>query len=120
MIIINTKLLLLKMSPIQHLYISFIEEKFDEQYVREIFEKNQIGDIEKIVFFDHNFILRLDGEWGRAAIIYMKKWEFNDYTRALNFMMKIENKSFIQIDETTNWTIQKYGSSLNEECFEFI
>jgi hypothetical protein len=108
------------MSPIQNLYISFIEEKFVEQDVLQIFEEKQIGKIEKIVFFDHNFKLGINGHWGRAAIIYMKKWEFNDYTRALNFMIKIENKSFIQIDETTNWSIQKYESSLNENYFEFI
>jgi len=109
------------MSPIQNLYISFIGEKFGEQEVCKIFEEKLIGEIEKIVFFDHNFQLGIDGSWGRSAIIYMKNWEFNDYTRALNFTMKIENKSFIQIDETTIWTIQNYvSSSLNEDCFEFI
>ena len=82
------------MSPIQNLYISFIGENFEEQDILLIFEEKQIGDIEKIVFFDHNYQLREDGIWGRGAIIYMKNWEFNDYTRALNFMMKIEKKKF--------------------------
>jgi hypothetical protein len=102
----------------QNLYISFIAENFEEQNVVQIFEEKQIGEIEKIVFFDHNFKLGEDGSWGRPAIIYMKKWEFNDYTRALNFMMNIEKTSFIKIDEETSWTIQKYSSSLNEEYLE--
>jgi hypothetical protein len=106
------------MLSIKNLYISFIGEKFEEQDVLQIFEEKQIGKIEKIVFFDHNYRLGTNGDWGRPAIIYMKKWEFNDYTRALNFMMNIENTSFIKIDEETSWTIQKYSSSLNEECLE--
>jgi hypothetical protein len=107
------------MSPIQNLYISFIGEKFGEQDILQIFEEKQIGEIEKIVFFDHNYQMAPDGTWGRGAIVYMKKWEFNDYTRSLNFMMNIENTSFIQIDETTSWIIQKHSSSLNEEYLEF-
>ena len=103
------------MSPIQNLYISFIGEKFEEQDVRKIFEEKGIGLIENIIFFDHNFKLGINGEWGREAIIYMRHWELNDYTRALNFMMYSQTTSFIQIDETTNWEIQKYGSSLNDE-----
>ena len=107
------------MSPIQNLYISFIGENFEEQDILRIFEEKQIGEIEKIVLFDHNYQMGEDGNWGRGAIIYMKNWEFNDYTRALNFMMKIEKKSFIQIDENTSWTIQKFSSSLNDEYLEF-
>jgi len=106
------------MLSIQNLYISFIAEKFEEQDVVQIFEEKQIGEIEKIVFFDNNYKLDENGNWGRPAIIYMKKWEFNDYTRALNFMMNIEKTSFIQIDETTSWTIQKHSSSLVEECLD--
>jgi len=118
MIIQNTNSLLLNMLSIQNLYISFIGEKFGEQDVLQIFEEKQIGEIEKIVFFDHNYQLGPAGDWGRPAIIYMKKWEFNDYTRALNFMMNIEKLSFIEIDETTSWTIQKYSSPSNEEYLE--
>ena len=44
----------------------------------------------------------------------MRHWESNDYTRALNFMMYTETISFIQIDEITQWEIQKYGCSLND------
>jgi len=106
------------MLSIQNLYISFIAEKFEEQDILQIFEEKQIGEIEKIVFFDHNFKLGEDGSWGRPAIIYMKKWELNDYTRALNFMMNIEKTSFIQIDETTSLTIQKYSDSHNEGYLE--
>ena len=106
------------MLSIQNLYISFIAENFEEQNVVQIFEENQIGEIEKIVFFDNNYKLDENGNWGRPAIIYMKKWEFNDYTRALNFMMNIEKTSFIQIDETTSWTIQKYSDSHNEGYLE--
>jgi len=118
MIILDTNLLLLKMLSIQNLYISFIGENFGEQDILQIFEEKQIGEIEKIVFFDHNYQLGPDGTWGRGAIIYMKKWEFNDYTRALNFMMNTDNTSFIQIDETASWTIQKHSSSLVEECLD--
>jgi hypothetical protein len=32
--------------------------------------------------------------------------------------MNIENKSFIKIDETTNWVIQKYYPPINEEYLE--
>jgi len=106
------------MLSIKNLYISFIGEKFEEQDVRQIFEENQIGEIEKILFYDHNYQLGPNGDWGRPAIIYMKKWEFNNYTRALNFMINIENKSFIKIDKTTSWVIQKYSSSINEEYLE--
>jgi hypothetical protein len=102
----------------QTLYISFIGENFGEQYVRQLFEEKQIGEIEKIVFYDHNYQLGPNGDWGRPAIIYMKNWEFNAYTRALNFMMNIENKSFIDVNESTSWEIQKYSSPTNEEYLE--
>lgn len=119
MIISYTNLSLLKMLSNQNLYISFIGENFGEKNIREIFEEKNIGKIEKIVLFDHNYQMGEDGNWGRGAIIYMKKWEFNDYTRALNFMMNIKKSSFIQINENTNWTIQKYSGSLNNEYLEF-
>jgi len=102
----------------QNLYISFIGENFGEQDILQIFQEKHIGEIEKIVFFDHNYQLGPDGTWGRGAIIYMKNWEFNDYTRALNFMMNTDNISFIQINETTSWTVQKHYSSLSEDYLE--
>jgi hypothetical protein len=103
----------------QNLYISFIGENFREQDVLQIFQEKQIGEIEKIVFFDHNYQLGPDGTWGRGAIIYMKNWEFNDYTRALNFMMNANKTTVIQINETTKWTVQKHPSSLNDDYLEF-
>lgn len=103
----------------QNIYISFIGENFGEQDILQIFQEKQIGEIEKIVFFDHNYQLGSDGTWGRGAIIYMKNWEFNDYTRALNFMMNTDKTTFIQINETTSWTVQKHHYSLNEDYLEF-
>jgi hypothetical protein len=118
MIISITNSLLLKMLSNQNLYISFIGENFGEQNVLQIFEDKQIGEIEKIVFFDHNYQMGPDGTWGRAAIIYMKKWEFNDYTRALNFMMNTDNTTFIKIDESISWAVQKYSPSLSNDYLE--
>ena len=102
------------MTTNQILYIHFIPEKYTEENVREILE-DKIGEIEQIILMDHNYVLgsvelgsNNSEEWGRAAIVYVKQWQENNYTRILNFAMNY-NKTFIKIsDDGELWYIEKY------------
>ena len=96
-------------------YIHFISEKYSEEDVRNILEE-KIGEIDQILLMEHNYVLgsvKLGSndpeEWGRAAIVYVKQWKENDYTRAINFAMNYE-KTFIEINKNGElWYIEKYN-----------
>jgi hypothetical protein len=96
------------------LYIHFISEKYTEENVREILE-DKIGEIENIILLEHNYVLgsvKLGSntleEWGRAAIVYVTRWQENNYTRIINFAMNYE-KTFIEINKNGEiWYIEKY------------
>jgi hypothetical protein len=102
------------MTTNQILYIHFISEKYTEENVREILE-DKIGEIEQIILMEHNYVLgsvelgsNHSEEWGRAAIVYVKQWQENKYTRILNFAMNY-NKTFIKISNDGElWYIEKY------------
>lgn len=101
------------MTTNQILYIHFISEKYTEENVREILE-DKIGEIEQIILMEHNYVLgsvklgsNESEEWGRAAIVYVKQWQENNYTRIINFAMNY-NKTFIEINNGELWYIEKY------------
>ena len=96
-------------------YIHFISEKYSEEDVRNILEE-KIGEIEQILLMEHNYVMgsvelgsNNPEEWGRGAIVYVKQWLENDYTRAINFAMNYE-KTFIEINKNGEfWYIEKYN-----------
>jgi hypothetical protein len=85
-----------------------------EEDVRKILEE-KIGEIDKIILMEHNYVLGSsvklgsnDNEWGRAAIIHVKQWHKNNYTRIINFAMNYE-KTFIEVNKNGElWYIEKY------------
>jgi hypothetical protein len=96
-------------------YIHFISEKYSEEYVRNMLEE-KIGEIDQILLMEHNYVMgsvelgsNNPEEWGRGAIIYVKKWKENDYTRSINFAMNY-GKTFIEINKNGElWYIEKYN-----------
>ena len=103
------------MATNQILYIHFISEKYSEEFVREILE-DRIGEIEQIILMEHNYVLGSvelgsndPEEWGRAAIVYVKQWKENNYTRIINFAMNY-NKTFIEVNKNGElWYIENYN-----------
>jgi ABC-type polysaccharide transport system permease subunit len=96
-------------------YIHFISEKYSEKDVRNILEE-KIGEIEQILLMEHNYVMgsvdlgsNNPEEWGRGAIIYVKKWKENHYTRIINFAMNYD-KTFIEVNKNGElWYIEKYN-----------
>ena len=87
------------MTTNQILYIHFISEKYTEENIREILE-DKIGEIDQIILMEHNYVLGSgSNDWGRAAIIHVKRWHEN----AMNY-----NKTFIEVNKNGElWYIEK-------------
>jgi hypothetical protein len=86
------------MTTNQILYIHFISEKYTEENIREILE-DKIGEIDQIILMEHNYVLGSgSNDWGRAAIIHVKRWHEN----AMNY-------TFIEVNKNGElWYIKKY------------
>ena len=92
------------MTTNQILYIHFISEKYAEENIREILE-DKIGEIDQIILMEHNYVLGSGSndcnDWGRAAIIHVKRCHEN----AMNY-----NKTFIEVNKNGElWYIEKYN-----------
>jgi hypothetical protein len=69
-------------SDIMSLYIPYVRNEYDEEFIRSVFYHFQIGEIERVDFFRSEQVVS-QWPWARSAFVHLKCWYFNDYTDAL-------------------------------------
>jgi hypothetical protein len=80
-------------SDIMSLYIPYVRNEYDENYIRSVFQFFQIGDIERVDFFRSEQV-GSQWPWARSAFVHLKEWYFNAYTDALYLALTDSSDGF--------------------------
>lgn len=64
------------------LYIPYVRNEYDEEFIRSVFYQFQIGVVERVDFFRSEQV-GSQWPWARSAFVHLTSWCFNSYTDAL-------------------------------------
>ena len=66
------------MSTFMSIYIPYIQNRFDSDFIVKIFEEYGIGKVSRVDFFSNG-----KWNWSRSAFVHLEEWYYNSFTDVL-------------------------------------